>query len=154
MILRAGAAAVAALAAAGLVAVIVSACGGSSESASRFRAGATGVCTRALDEGARLRPPAFPAGIAAFLRRGTAVLRTEHAQLTTLRPPSEDAGAYSAAVEALGREVTILTAMVRDLDRGADPRSTIKTGQHRLAPVEAHGNAAWRTLDVPACVSR
>ena len=32
--------------------------------------------------------------------------------------------------------------------------SAIKTLRHRLAPIEADGNAAWRTLGVLACVSR
>jgi hypothetical protein len=31
---------------------------------------------------------------------------------------------------------------------------TIKTLQHRLAPLEADGGAAWRTLDVPECINR
>ena len=136
------------------VAFIVAGCGGSSDSPGQLRAQAANVCARALDDGVRIKPPAVPAGTATFLRRGTNVLESEIDQLRTLRPPNEQAGAYSAAVEALRREAAILSTTVRDLDRGADPLSTIKTLQHRLAPVEANANAAWRTLDVPLCVSR
>ena len=71
-----------------------------------------------------------------------------------LRAPRERAGAYSAAIGSLAQELMILTGTARDLDRGADPLTTIKTLQHRLAPVEGSGDAAWRTLGVPACVSR
>ena len=99
-------------------------------------------------------PPATPTGTAALLRRGVAVLRPDLAGLRRLRAPSERAGAYSAALGSLARELTILTDTVHDLDRGADPLPMIKTLQDRLAPVEADGDAAWRTLDVPACVNR
>ncbi|MBV8710649.1 MAG: hypothetical protein JOY56_02665 [Solirubrobacterales bacterium] len=151
---EAGEAGAAALVLAAVAALILAGCGGASESAGRLRAQATRVCALALQEGARIKPPAVPAATPAFLRRGNAVLRSEIAQLRTLRPPSEQAGVYSAAVAALRREAAILGATIRDLDRGADPLPTIKALQHRLAPVETDGDAAWRTLDVPACVSR
>jgi hypothetical protein len=139
---------------AGVVALAVSGCGSSSPTMPRFRAQATRVCTRALVQGARIAPPPVPAASAAFLRRGIAVLRPELARLRTVRVPSKQAGAYSAALASLGDELAILTATARDLDRGADPLTTVKTLQHRLAPVEANNDAAWRTLGVPACVSR
>jgi hypothetical protein len=61
------------------------------------------------------------------------------------------------AVAGCGRaspSIASLTSTAHDLDRGADPLTTIKTLQHRLAPVEADDVAAWRTLGVPACVNR
>lgn len=136
------------------VALAVSGCGRSSESAGRFRAQAAHVCADALGQGAQIRPPAVPAATATFLRRGLAVLQSQLGQLSALRPPNGQAGTFAAAVEALRRETVILGATVRDLDRGADPLTTIKPLQHRLAPVEAAGDGAWRALDVPACVSR
>jgi hypothetical protein len=139
---------------ASLVALAVAGCGGSSESAKRLRAQAGRVCTKALDAGALIRPPAVPARTSAFLRHGIGVLRPELAGLQRLRPPGELADEYTAAVDALDRELTILAVTVHDLDRGADPLSAIKTLQRRLAPVEARADAAWRTLDVPACVNR
>ena len=145
---------VAALAVAGVVALVVAGCGSSSQSISTLRAAATRVCTQAAAETARITSPAVPAATPAFLRRGVTALRPELADLRTLKAPGEQAGAYSAAVGTLAREVTILSDTVHDLDRGADPLTTIKTLQHRLAPVEADDDAAWRTLGVPACVNR
>jgi hypothetical protein len=139
---------------ASVVALVVAGCGGSSASMQKFQAQARRVCTNAADSGAVIRPPAIPADTTAFLRRGIAALEPELAGLRTLRAPTEQAGAYSTALGSLARELTILTGTVHDLDRGADPLTTVKTLQHRLAPVEAAGDAAWRTLDVPACVSR
>ena len=140
---------------AGVAALALAGCGGSSShSTERLREQAGRICTKALDAGALVEPPRVPGATAAFLRRGIAALRPELAALRTLRAPSEQAGAYSAAVGALARELTIVTATAHDLDRGADPLPVIKTLQHRLAPVEATGDAAWRSLDVPACVSR
>jgi hypothetical protein len=139
---------------ASVVALAVAGCGGSSESMTRLRAQAGSVCTRALDAGALIRSPAVPASTAAFLRRGIAVLRPELAGLQRLRPPSDQADEYTEAVDELDRELTFLASTVHDLDRGADPVRAIKTLQRRLAPVEAREDAAWRTLDVPACVNR
>jgi outer membrane murein-binding lipoprotein Lpp len=143
---RAVAAAVAVLALAG--------CGGSSASLDRFRTRAARVCARTLAQDVRIAPPERQAATGAFLRRGIGALRPELAKLRALRPPNAQASAYSEALSSLAREIAILTTTVHDLDRGADPLPAIKTLQHRLAPVEADANAAWRTLDVPACVNR
>jgi hypothetical protein len=132
----------------------VAGCGASSPSIAHLRAQATQVCARALAQDVKIAPPAVPAQTGAFLRRGIAVLRPEIARLRALRAPSKQAGAYSAAVSSLARELTILASTAHDLDRGAGPLTTVKTLQHRLAPVEADNNAAWRTLGVPACVNR
>jgi hypothetical protein len=139
---------------ASVAALAVAGCGGSSESLQKLRAQAGRACITALDAGALGAPPRVPSDTSAFLRRGMAVLRPELAGLRRLRAPSEEAGAYSTALASLARELTILTDTAHDLDRGADPPPTIKTLQRRLAPVEADGNAAWRTLGVPACVNR
>ena len=96
----------------------------------------------------------MPAQTAAFLQRGVAVLGSELAGLRALRVPREQSNTYSVALSSLAREVTILTDTARDLARGADPLTEIKVLQKRLAPVEAAADAAWRTLGVPACVSR
>ena len=138
---------------ASVVALAVAGCLGSSESLKKLQTQAGRVCTRGLDASALIQPPAIPAATTKFLRRGISVLGPELADLRRLRAPSDNADAYSAALGALARELTILTVTAHDLDRGADPLTTIKTLQHRLAPVEAAGEAAWRTLDVPACVT-
>lgn len=143
-----------AFAVAGAVALGVAGCGPPSTTLVSLRAHATLVCTQAQKRGARIAPPAVPAQTAAFLRHGIAVLGEELAGLRGLRAPSEQAGAYAAALQSLTRELTILRATVHDLDRGSDPLTTIKILQHRIAPVEADYDAAWRTLGVPACLNR
>jgi len=139
---------------AGVAALAMAGCGAASPTIAQLRAQATRVCTRADVQNARIAPPPVPARTAPFLRRGIAVLRTELADLHTLRVPRAQAGAYSVALGALGHELTILTSTAHDLDRGADPLTTIKTLQHKLAPAEADNDAAWRTLGVPACANR
>ncbi|MGH2881482.1 MAG: hypothetical protein ACRDPA_02055, partial [Solirubrobacteraceae bacterium] len=68
--------------------------------------------------------------------------------------PANEACTYAAALAAWSRQVTILDDTIRRLDGGADPLSMIKTLQRRLAPTESAENAAWRTLGIPACLSR
>jgi hypothetical protein len=139
---------------AGVAALAMAGCGTASAPIVRLRDQATRVCTRANAQGARISPPPVPARTAAFLRRGIAVLRRELVDLRSLRVPRAQAGVYSVAVGALAHELAILTSTAHDLDRGADPLTAIKTLQHRLAPVEADNDAAWRTLGVRACVNR
>jgi hypothetical protein len=136
------------------LALALAGCGAASPSLTRLRKEATRICTRALSQGARIQPPPAVTATATFLRRGTDVLRQELAALGALRPPAELAPAYAAALDVERRELGVLSATVGELDRGADPVSTIKTLQRRLAPLETKGAAAWQTLDVPACVNQ
>ena len=108
----------------------------------------------ALTRSDRIEPPALPSGTAAFLRRGAAVLEAELGELRTLHPPASESGAYDAALAAASRQLSIVDGTVRALDGGADPLSVIKTLQRRLAPTESAEDAAWHTLDLPACASR
>lgn len=134
--------------------VAVAACGGSSQSIGRLRGQATRICQGALAQSDRIAAPSLASDTAAFLRRGTYVLGPELAQLQALRPPSDQAGTYSAALAAASRQVTILDDTIRELDRGADPTSVIKTLQRKLAPTESSEDAAWRTLGIPGCLNR
>ncbi|MBV9802635.1 MAG: hypothetical protein JO130_05570 [Solirubrobacterales bacterium] len=145
---------VVALAVSGVVALAMGGCGSSSPTVARFVAQASRICTRALDQGARIAPPAVPAQTGAFLRRGITTLTGELADLRALQVPHAQAGTYGAAVDSLTQALLILTARVHALDRGADPVPTVKSLQRQLAQVEARGDAAWRTLGVPACVTR
>jgi hypothetical protein len=136
------------------LALAVSACGGSSASISRLRAHATAICQRAAAQSDGITAPALPSQTAAFLRRGAAVLAPELAELRTLSPPTDEANVYSGALDAESRQLTTLEGTIHDLDRGADPLTVIKPLERRLAPAESADNAAWHTLDIPACVTR
>ena len=136
------------------VALAVAGCGSSTPSMSRFRLEATRICQPALARPEQIRAPALPSGTAAFLRRGTAALEPELAELRALRPPANASGSFSAALNAAARELSILDGTIHELDRGADPLGVIKTLQRRLAPTESAEDAAWRTLGIPACAVR
>lgn len=138
---------------ASVVALVLAGCG-SSPTAARLAAQATRICDRALDQGARIAPPAVPAQTGAFLRRGITTLSGELSDLRPLRVPHAESDGYATALDSLTQELLILTASEHDLDRGDDPVSTVQTLQRQLAPAEAKGDAAWRTLGVPACVTR
>ena len=113
----------------------------------RLRGQATRICQGALAQSDRIAAPSLASDTAAFLRRGTYVLGPELAQLETLRPPSDQAGTYSAALAAASRQVTILDDTVRQLDRGADPMSLIKTLQRRLRSARPAGTGAQAARD-------
>jgi hypothetical protein len=137
-----------------VIAVALAGCGSSSPSLSRLRRQATAVCQRALANSARIKPPVRPSATGPFVRRGASVLSTELSELRMLKAPAESAASYSSALGAQSRQLTILDDAIRDLDGGADPVTAIKTLQRRLAPTESAEDAAWRTLDIPACAVR
>jgi hypothetical protein len=137
-----------------LSALALAACGASSPSARQLRLAATRACVSAASQAERIATPVAPAGSADFLRRGLAVLTPELARLRRLHAPSDLAATYSSAVRSSAGLRALLGAAVESLDHGADPVSTVQTLQRRLAPLEARGDAAWRALDVPACLNR
>jgi len=140
--------------AAAALALAVAACGSSSPSSGQLRQQAARICQRALAQSDGIAAPALPSGTAAFLRRGADALEPELAKLRALKPPSDEAVSYAAALDAESRQLTILDGTIRELDGGADPLSVIKTLQRRIAPTESAEDAAWRTLAIPGCVSR
>ncbi|HTT31012.1 MAG TPA: hypothetical protein VMG37_21540 [Solirubrobacteraceae bacterium] len=137
-----------------VLAFALTGCGTSSPSLGRLRRQATRICQLTLASSDRIAPPALPSDTAPFLRRGASALSIELSELRTLKAPAANEAPYSAALAAQSRQLTLLDGTIRDLDRGADPVSAIKTLQRRLAPTESAEDAAWRTLDIPACAVR
>jgi hypothetical protein len=137
-----------------LMALAVGACGSSSLSDTQLRTSAGRICTVADRRTARIPTPARPADGAAYLSRGLAALKSEVTQLRALHPPNDLAGDYRTGVDAAAAEVAALRSAVKGLKVGGDPVVEIKTLQHRLTPLEARADDAWRSVDVDACVNR
>jgi hypothetical protein len=136
-------------------ALAVAACGGGGQlSMTSLRNQASQVCDIAAAKDNRIPTPATPAGTAAFLERGLAVLRPELSRLRALRPPSDVADVYSIAIGAFEHKVTLLGDAVRGLGHGDDPSIAIRSLQQRLAPTESAEDGAWRALEIPACLNR
>ncbi len=132
----------------------VGGCGSGQLSMSALRDQATQVCVTAATQTGRIPAPASPAGAGTFLRRGVQALTPELAQLRALKPSSDVADVYSTALLAFSHELSLLSDAVRGLDRGADPVSTIRALQRRLAPLESAEDGAWQALQIPACLNR
>jgi hypothetical protein len=137
-----------------VIALAVTGCGSGSESARQFRQAATGICRPAARRGAGVKAPTAPPGVTAFLNRGVAVFTPELRQLRRLRPPRTLQTDYVKAIGSLADELAALRSAVSQLKGGADPIETTQALQHRLTPIEARGDDAWRRLELPACLSR
>jgi len=131
-------------------AVVVPAGCGSGLSAVQVRNRATQACDHAADRSATIRLPEAPSGGKPFLAEGIAVLAPE---IRTLRSLG-DHGSIDVAVSAMQAELVALRSSLRGLRAGNDPVVAIKTLQEQLVGLERRANTAWRTLRVPACVSR
>jgi hypothetical protein len=146
---RAGLSPLAALAAAALVG-----CGSTPLSTTQLRNQATHVCIVAGKVTDRIPAPSSPAGGAAFLARGAAVLGPELQALRALKPPSDLAQVYTTSLSAFTHKLDALAATIHNLNAGGDPVIAIKTLEQRLEPIEVQENTAWQTLQIPACVNR
>ena len=63
-------------------------------------------------------------------------------------------GSLHVATLAMQGELAALRSSLKGLRAGNDPVVAIKTLQQQLIALEQRANGAWRTLKVPACVSR
>jgi hypothetical protein len=137
-----------------LAALALSGCGSSSLSSTQLRGDATRICTATTQLTDRIPTPTSPGGATSFLTRGETAIAAEVKALTRLHPPSNLAAVYATAVGASDAELRSLRTTVRQLGRGSDPATAIKSLQRRLAPLEARANAAWQNLGISACVNR
>ncbi len=133
------------------VALAMAACGSSSLSTVQLRTSAAQACDLAHQRAEKIPTPSTPAGGAGFLSRGITALAPAQATLESLRPPGDLAGAYRTAVGFSGKRLAALRFTLADLKVGDDPVVAIKSLQEKLAPLEARGDAAWRSLGIPAC---
>ncbi len=138
-----------------LAGVLVTGCGGASKlSMTQLANQATRVCTLYGNRLGQISAPASASGSAAFLRRGVVWLRPELEQLRTLHPSDDVADVYSTALTSFSQKLDAVAATLHNLDRGADPASSMRTLAQRLAPLESAEDGAWKALSIPACVNR
>ena len=131
------------------VVVVVAGCG-AGLTAAQVRNRATQTCERAAYRSAAIRLPGTPSGGRRFLGQGIAMLAYETRALRSLG----DHGSIHVAVSAMAAELAALRSSLKGLRAGNDPVVAFKTLQQQLAGPELRANTAWRTLRVPACVSR
>ena len=133
---------------AGLAVLGLSGCGSKPLSSTQLVTQGTRVCTRAGQLTDVIAAPHTPAGTAAFLRRGIAVLTPELVALKALRPSTDVADVYSTAIDSFSLATDIAEELVR---RGVAFRSA----HERVAVwsrLAARANADLR--DVVAAESR
>jgi hypothetical protein len=135
-------------------ALLLAGCGSKPLSSSQLHDQATRVCALATTQTDQIPTPASPAGSAAFLKRGIAVLAPELNALRALRAPGEVADVYSTSLGAFASKLSDLRHAIHQLSGGEDPVIAVKTLQQQLAPIESQENGAWQALEIPACLNR
>jgi hypothetical protein len=135
-------------------ALVLAGCGSKPLSTTELTNDATRVCTIASRQTDLIPTPASPAGTAAYLRRGIAVMTPELRGLRALRPSNDVADVYATSLGSFAKQLSYLKDTMRDLAGGEDPVIAIKTLQQELGPIESQENGAWQALEIPACVIR
>jgi hypothetical protein len=137
-----------------LLVLVLAGCGGTTSlSEKQLTTRATALCATAARRAGRIATPSAEAQGADFLNRGIAALKPELAGLRALKAPDDVADVYQATLTAFSKQLDELEKTVRKLHAGEDPVVAWKTLQTKLAPLEATEDSAWRTLDIPACVT-
>ncbi len=124
-------------------------CGSSSLSTAQIRSRATKICTVTAHRTRKISTPASPIGAVAFLHGGIAAIGQEVVQLRAM----DVSGTAKTAVDGTAAELAALRFTLKGLQADNDPVVAIKTLEARLKPIERRTDAAWRSLDVPACVT-
>ncbi len=137
-----------------LAAITICGCGSTPLSTVQLRSAATRICATSASRTEKIKAPGSPQAGAAFLKRGTAVLKGELASLRGLRPPSALARTYEASLAAFSNKLDAVRAAVRGLEGGVDPVISIKSLQQQLGPIESAEDGGWRALGIAACVNR
>lgn len=137
-----------------VLALALAACGADSLSDTQLRTNAGRICAAAQRRAEQIATPVRPADAARYLNRGVGALAPQVRALRALHASGDLAERYGSAVNAVAAEVTELRSAISGLKSGNDPVVQIKTLQQRLAPLERRADADWRTLEIPACVSR
>jgi len=141
-------------AAALVVAVSIAGCGSSTLSGKQLRSDATGVCATTRTRLNRIDVPSSPSEGGPFLRRGTDALRQELTALRKLSPPEQLAATFQRGLDALSSELARLELAEARLRRGADPVQTFHTLAGQIGALEGQANAAFTSLQIPACTER
>jgi hypothetical protein len=136
-----------------LVTVALAGCGSSPLSLNDLRTQATAICQTATTQAGRIGTPSTAAATRAFLAAGAAVLKSEVTKLQKLDPPSAQAGQYRTAVGAVSEELQLVRQTLAAVAH-TDPATAVGGLQRALTPVRSRGDAAWRALGIPACISR
>ncbi|MBB4663178.1 hypothetical protein [Conexibacter arvalis] len=134
--------------------LLVRGCGDGSLSADELRSQAGEICASANAVTDRVAVPNAPSGGERFLREGLAQLRPASARLAALKAPEQLRDRYERAVALTRQEVRLIDDTTRAIAGGEDVIDAFAALQAQLAPVLNEANAAWRTLEIPACVRR
>lgn len=134
----------------------LAACGGgqSTLSAAQLRTSATAICTSTSTAMDRVPLPNAPGGGGQFLRRGLLRLQPGLDELKALKPPPELRAGYARALELETQELDMIAAHERSIRGGDDVIATFRRLQTAIAPILQQEDAAWRDLELPACVKR
>ncbi len=130
-------------------------CGGGGRlSSSDLTNQASQICNLAARQIDRIKTPSAPSGSAAFLQQGLVALTPELKQLRKLQPPEDAQDVYKTAIDSSAKKLALLRTAAAQITGGADAVTTMQSLEQQLAPVVQQENQAWKSLGIPACVSR
>jgi hypothetical protein len=119
-----------------------------------LRSQASAICARTAVAAGRVAMPQSTDDGGRFLTAGVAAMRPALAELHALKPPSDLRGSYDDAMRSRAQELALIEGQARAVERGGDAIAAYRTLQTQLEPLTRIEDAAWRALQIPACLPR
>lgn len=142
-----------------LAVLTLAACGGGGDdrlSAGEYRTQARGICqdadraTEAVDEPTRATSDA----IVDYFQRLLKANEDSTRRFESLKPPESLADPHADALAANRNGVREVRRVIRELERGGDPRAVLTEAQGRLQRLSRDAADAAKRLGVPECAEQ
>lgn len=138
---------------AALAAVLTLALAGTALAATpaQYRSQANAICKATSAKINKIPEPPSVKELGSFLKAALPYFRAQHAALGKLSPAPSQKVQAAKALASEKAQIDGIAAWVKELEAGANPKTSYAKWDKRLSPVSDAEDAAWKKLGITAC---
>src|SRR4051794_31960229 len=130
-----------------VAAVLAFACGTAlAATPAQYKAQANAVCKATTAKIDKIPEPSSPKELGAYLRKALPYFQAQHAKLLKLTPAKSQRFLAAKALASEKAQIAGIAAWLKELDGGADPKTSYDKWNKKLSPVSDAEDAAWKKL--------
>lgn len=137
----------------GVLALLLTGCGGSAGQPSAYVAAGDAICTSQLAQLNRLPRPTTPEGAVSYLPRALAILKRERSRLAALDPPSPMRAQFKAGLASQGQLAALLGHVYHQLETGLVEIGTFSRVQTESDTLSADITAHLQRAGLARCAA-
>jgi hypothetical protein len=118
-----------------------------------YRTRATSICKQTSAKLAKVKSPQSAEDLGRFLKGTLPVFRAHRTALQRLSPPKSLSALHLRVLRLEKQQIDGIQALVKRIDRGADPAKAFDAANTKLSKVGDAESAAFLKLDLPACAN-